>query len=93
MDEEEQLSVPDAMVMMESATVIEMSMGGIGTVMVLVPHCFQRGDSESPMVAKLARATGDAMAQLVRIENVKKQRRATQIIEKLNKHYTENIER
>lgn len=84
MDEDEQLSVPDAMIMMDSATVVEMTMGSIGTVMVLVPGNSERAEkANSLMLAKLAMATGNAIAQLVRIENIKKQKRATQTIEKL----------
>lgn len=83
MEDEEQLSVPDAMIMMESATVVEMSLGRIGTVMVLVPDRYAKVEGDSPMIAKLAMATGDALAQVVRLENVKNQKRATQVIEKL----------
>lgn len=83
MDDEENISVPDALVMMDSATVVEMSMNGNGTVMVLLPGNSGMTESDSPMLAKLALATGNAMAQLVQIENAKSQKRATQIIEKL----------
>lgn len=83
MEDEEQLSVPDAMVMMESASVVEMSLGRIGTVMILIPDRYARADTDSPMIFQLAMATGEALAQSVRIENVKKQKRVTKIMEKL----------